>query len=247
MLRFVNEEAVKLANMESIVSKALPAIKSDAKTQDVDQDWLANFFNQCRLVSDETMQQLWSRILAGEANNPGNFSKRTLNVVSMLESKEARVFEELCRLLTSNGPYLFDPNDTYYEERGILLVSSIRSIQNSGLIQYSFQGFLEEWNHAGFVEQFDYFKQVSVTLKYPGKPPFLIKHGTVKLTYEGYQLAKISKAKPIDGYMDYLKRFWEAQGLKVTIRPWGQHPHPKPESPAAPKAPGTVSTMPKRP
>ena len=34
----------------------------------MEEDWIANFFDKCRIVSDSEMQSLWARVLAGEAN-----------------------------------------------------------------------------------------------------------------------------------------------------------------------------------
>ena len=70
--RFVEEETRKQLNMESIVNKAIQDVDSNAPTSDVEDDWITNFFDRCRSVSDSDMQALWSRILAGEANSPGS-------------------------------------------------------------------------------------------------------------------------------------------------------------------------------
>ena len=32
----------------------------------MDNDWTVNFFDKSRIVSDDEMQNLWSRVLAGE-------------------------------------------------------------------------------------------------------------------------------------------------------------------------------------
>jgi hypothetical protein len=68
--RLFAEEAKKQHNIEAITLKALPDIKSDSLPENVEDDWIANFFDKCRLISDEQMQSLWARILAGEANSP---------------------------------------------------------------------------------------------------------------------------------------------------------------------------------
>jgi Protein of unknown function (DUF2806) len=48
----------------------------------VNDDWITNFFDKCRIVSDEEMQQIWAKVLAVEANKPGTYSKRTVNFLS---------------------------------------------------------------------------------------------------------------------------------------------------------------------
>ena len=91
--RHLAEEAKRQQNMEAIFAKAVPGIAGDAKTQDVEDDWLTNFFDKCRTVSDEDMQTLWSKLLAGEANHPGSFSKRTVNFLAALFNPVAERIE----------------------------------------------------------------------------------------------------------------------------------------------------------
>jgi len=78
--RFFSEEAKKQQNIESITAMALPQLAEHASPENIEDDWITNFFDKCRLISDLDMQTLWSRLLSGEANSPGRFSKRTINV-----------------------------------------------------------------------------------------------------------------------------------------------------------------------
>ncbi len=94
--RFIIEEAKKQNNIESITAKALPLLEEKAQPQNVEDDWITNFFDRCRLISDEEMQMLWSKLLAGEANSPGKYSKRTVNLLASLDKTEAHLFTQLC-------------------------------------------------------------------------------------------------------------------------------------------------------
>lgn len=47
-------------NIESTILKALPNLKESASPENIDQDWLANFFDKNRLVSNDQMQDLWA-------------------------------------------------------------------------------------------------------------------------------------------------------------------------------------------
>jgi hypothetical protein len=40
--------------------------ENDVSDTPVDEDWIVRFFNVVEDISDEMMQQLWGRILAGE-------------------------------------------------------------------------------------------------------------------------------------------------------------------------------------
>ncbi|SRR5260370_28050179 len=94
--RFLLEEEHRQKNIENITRKALPDLSEESDPSKMDDDWIANFFDRCRLISDDEMQSLWSRVLAGEANVPGTYSKRTVNLLSTLDKKDAELFTRLC-------------------------------------------------------------------------------------------------------------------------------------------------------
>jgi len=73
MYRFFTEEAKKQQNIESITEKALPELNDAASPEKVEDDWIVNFFDKCRLISDEEMQAIWARVLAGEENSKGRY------------------------------------------------------------------------------------------------------------------------------------------------------------------------------
>lgn len=86
--RFVAEEAQKQKNIEDIGTKALAGVQESADPEEVEDDWIVNFFDKCRLISDEEMQDLWARVLSGEANQPGSYSKRIVNFLSSMGTHE---------------------------------------------------------------------------------------------------------------------------------------------------------------
>lgn len=83
--RWIEEETQHQKRMEEIIAKALPQLNEDAKPDSIENDWLINFFDKCQIVSDDEMQGLWSRVLAGEANTPGVYSKRTVKFLFDLD------------------------------------------------------------------------------------------------------------------------------------------------------------------
>ena len=80
-----------------IVDKASEFLDEGADIREIDVDWRANYFDKCRLVHDDDMQILWARILAGEANNLGTYSKRSVNSIADIDKRDAQLFTELCR------------------------------------------------------------------------------------------------------------------------------------------------------
>lgn len=65
--RLLTSETRKQRNIEAVAIDAANQLPFDAKPEELDDDWVVNFFNQCDWISDKEMQSLWSRILAGEA------------------------------------------------------------------------------------------------------------------------------------------------------------------------------------
>jgi hypothetical protein len=136
--RFFIEEAKKQYNIETITSKALPLLEDGASPQNIEDDWIAHFFDKCRLISDEEMQTLWSKVLAGEANSPGRYSKRTVNLVSTLDKADAELFRKLCSFAWQIGdvvPLVYDHNDEIYHGGGVFF-SSLLHLQEIGLISF---------------------------------------------------------------------------------------------------------------
>ena len=93
--RVVREEVIKQKNIENIILKAISYITSSAKSEYIDNDWLLKFFDKSKYISNEKMQEIWGKILAGEANKPGNFSRKTLDIVEELDQNDASFFQNL--------------------------------------------------------------------------------------------------------------------------------------------------------
>lgn len=121
--RFLQEEAKKQKNIEEITQKALPDVNEQATPENIDEDWITNFFDKCRLISDSEMQSLWSRVLAGEANSPNTYSKKTVNFLSSLDKGEAELFTALCNFQwiidDEIVPLIYDVNHNLYQKNGI--------------------------------------------------------------------------------------------------------------------------------
>ena len=120
--RFIAEEAKKQENIETIAGKAIPQLEDKSKPEEMEEDWITNFFDKCRIVSDKEMQSLWATVLAGEANSPGSFSKRTVNFLGSLDKADARLFTTLCGFgwyLGNVIPLVYDEQESIYNEAGI--------------------------------------------------------------------------------------------------------------------------------
>ncbi len=211
MARLFAEEAKKQNNIETITQKALPELSAEAKPEQIEDDWITNFFDKCRLISDEEMQSLWAKILAGEANSPGKFSKRTINLLASLDKSDALLFSKLCRF-GPNLPLIYDTRHKIYTENGITF-SSLAHLESTGLIHFNN---LADYSRGGLPKTIyiDYFSQ-RIVIEFPMPEQNELRLGKVILTQAGHQLAPISKEAPIEGFVEFLKDRWKSFGYKV--------------------------------
>lgn len=95
--RLAFQELRKQANIEAVLSNAYNNLLEEPKVSDepIDQDWLIRFFNSVEDISNEQMQRLWGKLLAGETMKPRTFSIRTLNILKNLTHSEAELFKRV--------------------------------------------------------------------------------------------------------------------------------------------------------
>jgi hypothetical protein len=81
----------KVENVGGVLSKAeqqfLP--EEQVSNDPVDKDWMTRFLDIAEEISDEDMQEIWGRVLAGEIKKPKSYSLRTLEVLRNLSKEEA--------------------------------------------------------------------------------------------------------------------------------------------------------------
>jgi len=215
--RFVAEEAKKQQNIEAIMFKALPDVSADAKPEEVEDDWISNFFDKSRLISDEEMQSLWAKILAGEANTPGGFSKRTVNLVASLDKSDAALFSSLCSFVFYiNGahyPVVLDCQDQIYQRAG-LPFPRLAHLESAGLIHFSV---IPRFTLTDLGRNTPlHLADQRLVVRFPGEyPPYKLDFGEVVLTRAGLELGHLSGAQPTEGLLDYVKGYWGRSGLQI--------------------------------
>jgi uncharacterized repeat protein (TIGR03899 family) len=138
-------------NIDAIVIKAIEYAKNKGETSDspVDPDWVVDFFNIAQDCSNERMQYIWAKLLAGEIEKPGDFSRRTLQRIKLMSQYEALVFDFISRCIwlfkdEYNGDELvliLDDHhyaDHYFDETFEFDGSDINNLENLGLIKLSY-------------------------------------------------------------------------------------------------------------
>lgn len=222
LVRMIEAEGKKQENIEAISSGAVENLSPNARPEQIEDDWLSNFFEKCKLVSNESMQSLWSKILAGEANSPGTFSKRTVELVSTLEKKDADLFTRLCGFGWTMGqvtPLIFDPAKEIYKEQGITF-TDLTHLDSLGLIRFeSVTGFELSFNSN--LAMVVYYGS-PITLNLAQKANQKIKIGQVLLSNTGRELAPICGSKRVDGFLEYVVKEWGNDKVFASS-PWPQN------------------------
>lgn len=210
MHRFVEEEAKRQENMEEITKKSIPLLEEQSDPAKMEDDWVTNFFDKSRIVFDEDMQALWANVLAGEANKPGSFSRRTVNLLSDLDKIDAELFQTLCRFGWAVGsftPLIFDSQAPIYNNL-VINFDSLSHLDSLGLIQFnSLAGF----NRTGLPKSFalaycGQLLQLVIKEGQENKLPI----GQILLTQAGQELPQIVKVPGVPGFYDYVKEQWKS-------------------------------------
>lgn len=152
--RSVNHFASRLLreqiNREKTVRLAIEDLKQNPPSEDskkeVDPDWLEMFSRIAESKTNEDVQLFLSKILSGEIRNPGTFSPKTIQTLSLLDQKTAKIFQSFCNIsfeLTPIGDLLTCVIAEPFGSPGDNALSSVdlsygqlSQLQDAGLIQH---------------------------------------------------------------------------------------------------------------
>ncbi|WP_421216789.1 DUF2806 domain-containing protein [Aeromonas enteropelogenes] len=216
VLRFVEQEARKQDNIESITAQAASQLPPDAKVENLEEDWVAHFFKQCDSVSDQEMQSLWASLLLGEAAKPGSFSKRTIDLVSSIDKRDAELFTKFCQFVWMVGeptPLIYETGDDIYTKEGITF-SALKHLDSIGLISFESMSGYKRRGFAKYVHFF-YFGQPTL-VEFPKDENNDIALGKALLTSTGKELVAVCGAKRNQEFYEYVTNRWFKENLVLS-------------------------------
>lgn len=130
-------EYYKAKNFLTISKKAdahLSKIPVKKEYDAYDFDWFMRFYETVGNISNEEMQELWARILAGEINQTQVFSLQTMDVLKNVGKEDALLFDKICQFsICSEGEYSLPRYDEYLKQAEIQY-SDIMRLRELGLI-----------------------------------------------------------------------------------------------------------------
>lgn len=214
--RWVSEEEAQQLNMEEILAAAIPLLSDESRPDEIEDDWIVNTFDKCRLISDDEMQLLWARVLAGEADRPGTVSKRTVSILSSLDKRDAQLFRELCSFVWEHDgdpePLIYETDDDVYAPFDTSF-STLEHLDDVGLI-----------NHATGNRQYGLVTlPESITMQYFGDVVRVSGYadgnlivGKAFFTRAGKQLFRVCEPKPNAAFLDFVIKRWDSMGYRMS-------------------------------
>lgn len=117
VVRLIRTETQRQENIDSIVDLAIKHLPEKVSNVNPDKDWVNNFFEECKDVSDEELQEIWGKILSKEISSPGQTSRRALSILKMLSRVEAEHFYKIsCLAFISSEGDAFIPLEDESEQ-----------------------------------------------------------------------------------------------------------------------------------
>lgn len=140
--RLAYQEITKQENIENVLDSAYEELsgKCTRSSENVSRDWMTRFINSVEDISDEEMQKICGKILAGEIIEPHSFSYKTLDCMRNLSNSDARLFEKVCPFVIEGNYIIHDAeimNKVAVTYKDLLILDECGLINSSGMITAS--------------------------------------------------------------------------------------------------------------
>lgn len=213
------QEAKKQLNIENVTAFAAEELNNEEEVTDepLDEDWTTRFFRIAEDISNEEMQALWGKILAGEIKQPKSYSLRTLELIRNLSKKEADVFMKVANFAVKSGNenYVFKgnsdeklANDYQINYPDIALLTEIGLIQPGDFVSHQFMQQATDTKRilvAGNIVIFVDIKANTPTVQMP----------VHVFSNSGNELLKLIKSTPPLDYLTYLAKSIKNENVDV--------------------------------
>ena len=217
--RLAYQELQKQQNIENVANKAYELLENETECSSklVSQDWMTRFFNSVGDISDEDMQTLWAKILAGEIKQPKSYSLRTLETLKNLSKEEAELFQKISPLILIGEDHLFMMSNPKIYEKHNISYEDIMSMGECGLLVYNDTLSLTLTLEHGEVGEF-YTKTQTMHITGISNDKVEISFRIHSLTNAGKEIFYMLNCRPNDSYMfDFAENIFNDNKNKVNI------------------------------
>lgn len=217
MISTAKKTIKEYCNQKNIVAIALQNINKFSKPDEINNDWLVQFMDKARLVSDEEFQYIWGRVLAEECNQPNSIPKVAFKILEQMDRDIAIKFMNVCSVAEyvdedeiEYSPIIIDALlEEYYRGIGITF-HTLLELKSYGLVELDVGKGHEDYNIT--------YKKAPVIIHYfdeqyivpEMKTTFPV--GNVLFTKAGRALCKAVNAEKREGFFQtYCVPMWEAK------------------------------------
>lgn len=135
-------------NFANVLALAAPMVEDPDRAAEIDPEWAEKFKGYAEKAFDEDVQRMWGAVLAGEVDNPGTFSKRSMSILSDMSKQEAELFKRACswclpRFYAANSYQtpasclVADPDSKSTYNNGALSLFDLNTLDAIGLVSTS--------------------------------------------------------------------------------------------------------------
>ena len=225
-LQALRENALeKLRSVELTVRQALECLEPDFSLKSierVDSTWQRHWEEGASKVGvdDEERRKWWARLLAGELEQPGTYSLRTLSVMNTLSAKDAELFTRTCQYvwLAANHKHGEVPHIILPEEKSVLWrprYDEMRRLDSAGLAMCEWTG--------GYLGP-DGDQQARGRLRLRTQVFFVdmpsgskgLRYGQLVLTDVGREMYFLTDKTAPESYLNEIVEEWRREGYSVT-------------------------------
>ena len=224
----------KNGNAVAVVRQTMSEMSSDnpqenaEKLRNLRPDWAVHAREAIEKTSEPYMQSLWAKILAGEAEHPGSFSKRTVSIVEDMDKADAELFVAFCQFVwmegSLGGPYPFpvilDVRHEIYTSQGINH-DALANLEAAGLIAYDMSGMSNRYASFYGTVGWDYFDSIVGLTPEKKGDGYYVYFGVASLTKYGEQLLPVclslGKVQKNDAFFEYVLGQWKEKGYNPSV------------------------------
>lgn len=216
--RLTFQEAKKQLNIENITTFAAEELKHEQAVTDepLDEDWTTRFFRIAEDISNEEMQALWGKILAGEVKQPKSYSLRTLELIRNLTKDEANLFMKVANFSVNSGidNFIFKGAENELNKNYNIKYGDIAHLIEIGLIQpgdfVNYQLLQnEKYSTTSFISG-NYVLIVTIKANTP-----TVQFPIHLFTHSGNELLKLVVTTPPFEYLTSLSKAIKRDGVEV--------------------------------
>lgn len=210
----------KQLNIENVTAYAAEELKSEKEVTDehIDDDWITRFFNITEDISNEEMQAIWGRILAGEIKKPKSYSLRTLELLKNLSKEEADCFMKFCKAKIVSGNKYF----IYNQDNGKLLEGEF-DITFSDILLMTELGLISSENNFEFSFPPTLQTEDTILMNYGNKGIVFYRGGNVPkqpiqvllFTKTGIELSRLVSQTPNQNYIKKICSSFNHENVKI--------------------------------